>query len=272
MFGRKRRFGRDPGARMQQGDAGNVATAERPADETAASNGATVPDGATPTNRMTGTNGATGAGAATATREPAVREPARPARGGRAAAATDAVVLDREARLRQRDRFGGFNWGADFFGWLVALGMGVILTAIVAAAGAAIGLTSSASDAAKNAGTIGIVGGALLIAISFIAYLCGGYVAGRMSRFDGGRQGFGVWVIGLVVTLLVAAAGAIFGDQYNVFENLNLPRIPLNVSDITTGGAIALAAIVVATLIGAIIGGKAGQRYHRRVDRAALVD
>ena len=69
-----------------------------------------------------------------------------------------------------------------------------------------------------------------------IAYYAGGYVAGRMSRFDGARQGFGVWLFGLVVTLVVAAAGAILGDQYNVFDKLNLPRIPSNASDLTTGG------------------------------------
>lgn len=189
----------------------------------------------------------------------------------RASESEDAVVLDREARRRQRDEFGGINWGAGFFGWIVAIGVGVLLTAIVSAAGAAIGLTS-AKTAQANADTIGIVGGALLIAIAVIAYYAGGYVAGRMSRFDGARQGFGVWVIGLVVTLVVAAAGAILGDQYNVFDQLNLPRIPVNASDLTTGGAIALGAIVLGSLIGAVVGGKVGQRYHRRVDRAAIVD
>jgi hypothetical protein len=188
--------------------------------------------------------------------------------------ADDAVLPTEEARLRQREEFGGVNWGAAFFGWIVAVGIGVLLTAIVSAAGAAIGLTNGVSggDAKSNAGTIGIVGGALLIAIAVIAYYAGGYVAGRMSRFDGARQGFAVWLFGLVVTLLVAGAGAIFGDQYNVFEKLNLPRIPVSPSDLTTGGAIALAAIVIGSLLAALAGGKIGQRYHRRVDRAALVD
>ena len=191
-------------------------------------------------------------------------------RGGVGRTGRNAVVLDREARLRQRDEFGGFNFGAAFFGWLVAIGMGVILTALVGAAGAAIGLTNGASSG--DAGTIGIVGGALLIAIAILAYYCGGYVAGRMSRFDGARQGFGVWALGLVMTLLIAAAGAIFGDQYNVFDKLNLPHIPVSTSDLTTGGAIALAAIFLGSLIGAIVGGKVGERYHRRVDRAAIAD
>jgi hypothetical protein len=91
-----------------------------------------------------------------------------------------------------------------------------------------------------------------------------------MSRFDGGRQGFGTWLVGLVVTVLVGAAGAVFGSQYNVFNKLNLPRIPIKEGDLATGGGIALAALVLATLLAAIVGGKAGQRYHRRADRAAL--
>jgi hypothetical protein len=180
-------------------------------------------------------------------------------------------VLDREARIRQRERFGGTNWGAAFFGWLVAIGLGALLTAIVTAAGAAVGLTTDAS-LRDNANTIGIVGGALLIAIALIAYFCGGYVAGRMCRFDGVRQGVGVWLIGLILTIVVAAAGWIFGDQYNVFDSLNLPRIPINAADATTGGIITLVAIAVGSLVAAIAGGKAGERYHWRVDRAALTD
>jgi hypothetical protein len=223
-------------------------------------------------------------GVATATDQPPPPPPAAapaPAPAAQTATRTrrgpiadDALVLDREARMRQREEFGGVNWGAAFFGWIVAIGIGVLLTAIVSAAGAAIRLTDTvnAHDAQSNAGTIGIVGGALLIAVAVIAYYAGGYVAGRMSRFDGARQGFGVWLFGLVITLLVAGAGAIFGDQYNVFEQLNLPRIPVSTSDLTSGGAIALAAIVIGSLLAALAGGKVGQRYHRRVDRAALLD
>ena len=242
MADRFRRFGRDDTPTTDNG--GGVATDERGYTQDA------------PPPPPANGNSATATGATATTT--------------RARTADDAVVLDREARLRQRDEFGGINWGASFFGWVVAIGIGVLLTAIVSAAGAAIGLTDG--DTAKsNADTIGIVGGALLIAIAVISYYAGGYVAGRMSRFDGARQGFGVWLIGLLVTLAVAAAGAILGDQYNVFEQLNLPRIPVSTSDLTTGGAIALAAIVLGSLLGAVLGGKVGQRYHRRVDRAAYV-
>ncbi|HEX2161178.1 MAG TPA: hypothetical protein VHF88_05075 [Thermoleophilaceae bacterium] len=180
----------------------------------------------------------------------------------------DVAGIDRE---RQHEEFGGFNWGASFFGWLVAVGITVLLTALLSAAGAAIGLTELSGDEARSsADTISIVGGALLIAVLVIGYYAGGYVAGRMSRFDGSRQGLGVWIISLVVTVLLAALGAIAGSEYNVLGQLNLPRIPIDEGSLATGAAIALALALIATLIAAIAGGKVGERYHRKVDRVGL--
>jgi hypothetical protein len=176
----------------------------------------------------------------------------------------------REGQQRQRDEFGGLHWGAAFFGWLVAVGIAALLTAVLSAGGAAVGLTQAdTQDATSNAGTIGIVGGILLLAILLVAYYAGGYVAGRMSRFSGPKQGIGVWLIGLAVTIVLAVAGALLGAKYNVLSQLNLPRIPIGEGSLTTGGLIALAAIVLGTLLAAIAGGKVGTRYHRKIDRVA---
>jgi putative Ca2+/H+ antiporter (TMEM165/GDT1 family) len=171
---------------------------------------------------------------------------------------------------RQREEFGGLNWGAAFFGWLVAVGIAAILTAFVSAAGAATGLTHiSSSEATNNAATIGIGGAIALLIALLLAYYAGGYVAGRMSRFDGGRQGFGTWLIGVIITVLFGAGGAILGSKYNVLSALNLPRIPVQEGTLATGAAITLAAIVLGTLIAAVLGGRIGRRYHRKVDRVA---
>jgi amino acid transporter len=178
-----------------------------------------------------------------------------------------------EVRARQRDEYGGINWGAAFFGWLVAVGMAAILTGILSAAGAAIGLTEiSSSDARGSAEEISLIGAIVLVLILALAYYCGGYVSGRMSRFDGGRQGIGVWVVGLLVTILLAVLGAIAGSEYNVFAKLELPRIPVDEGTLTTGGIIALVAVVLLTIIAAMAGGKAGERYHRKVDRVGFAD
>jgi hypothetical protein len=175
-------------------------------------------------------------------------------------------------RARQREEFGGINWGAAFFGWLVAVGLGALLVGLLAAAGAAVGLTELADETAGDADEIGVGGAIALLAALAIAYFAGGYVAGRMSRFDGARQGLGAWLLGLVVTVVLAVVGAILGSEYNVLERLDLPAVPVGDSELATGGALALAIVVVGTLIAAVAGGKTGERYHRKVDRVGFID
>src|ERR687893_1624218 len=126
----------------RHGDRGAVATADRPA----ATRETTVDEGRFGRDRTT-----TGV-------------------GGREAA--------REVRARQREEYGGLNWGSAFFGWLVAIGMAAILLGLLSAAGTALGYGDvSESDARANAETIGIVGGILLVLFLAIAYYCGGYVS-----------------------------------------------------------------------------------------------
>lgn len=170
-----------------------------------------------------------------------------------------------------RERFGGTNWGAAFFGWLVAIGMAILLSGIVGAIATAIGDSTDLTQhqVQREAGSVGIATAIAIILVLAIAYYAGGYVAGRMSRFDGGRQGLAVWLIGLVVTLVAVAVGAIFGAQYNVLDRVDLPRIPVPTDAATLGGIIAAAVLLVVTVLAAMIGGKVGHRYHDKVDRAA---
>src|ERR687890_941136 len=148
---------------------------------------------------------------------------------GAGAHATRGAVHD--AVDRQHDRFGGIKWGAAFFGWLSANGLAVILVALLSAAGVAIGLTQgvpSTDEAVQQADTLGIAGGLALLVVLFLAYFAGGYVAGRMARFDGARQGIGVFVWAIVIALVLAAAAAIGGSEYNVLQRLDLPRLPID--------------------------------------------
>ncbi len=182
----------------------------------------------------------------------------------------------RDAVDAQHARYGGIKWGAAFFGWLSANGLAVLLLAILSAAGVAFGLSQvsnadqAAQQATAQAGTIGLTGGIALLVVLFLAYLAGGYVAGRMARFDGARQGLAVWLIGLLVVVLLAVLGAVLGSQYNVLSQLNLPSIPVSGDTATTAGIIAGIAALVASLLGALLGGKLGTRYHRKIDRAGF--
>jgi hypothetical protein len=178
---------------------------------------------------------------------------------------------------RQQEQYGGVKVGAAFFGWLTALGMAVILTALLAAVGTAVGIATNTtpeeatSDATQSTSTVGIVGAIALGVILFVAYYCGGYVAGRMARFNGAKQGLAVWVWALVIAILIAVLGAVAGSKYNVLEQLNsFPRIPVSEGDLTTAGIVALIIVAVTSLVGAILGGIAGTRYHRRIDEVDL--
>jgi hypothetical protein len=175
-----------------------------------------------------------------------------------------------DAQAVQRDRFGGADGTAIFFGWLSSIGLAALLLAVAAAAGTRLGYATGMTpgDANANAGTIGIVGAAVLVAILLMAYYAGGYVAGRMARFDGAYQGLRVWLLGLLATAAAAAAAWIGGSQYNFFEQLHLPRIPGNEGTITTGAVITLIVILAGTLLASVAGGKSGERYHARIDEA----
>jgi MFS family permease len=179
-----------------------------------------------------------------------------------------AATGDAEAR----DRFGGTNIGAAFFGWLVAIAMTVLLISIVGAVATALGASQNVSqtEAEQEAGTIGIVAAAILVAIMLIAYYTGGYVAGRMSRFDGGRQGLAVWLIGLLITVLAVGLGLLFGSEYNLLDRVQVPRIPIPTDELSWAGIITALVIVIGTALAAMAGGKVGHRYHDKVDRVAF--
>ena len=171
-----------------------------------------------------------------------------------------------------REKFGGVNLGAAVFGWLVAVAVGIILTSVIGALVTAVGSEAqiSQSDAEREAGTLGLAAAAVLLLVLLVAYYTGGYVAGRMSRFDGAKQGVAVWGIGLLVTLAAVVLGAVFGSQYNILDRVSLPRIPVPTESLTAAGLITAGALVLGTLLAAMLGGKVGNRYHTRVDRAAL--
>ncbi|WP_052206983.1 hypothetical protein [Sinomonas humi] len=174
----------------------------------------------------------------------------------------------------QRRRFGGMKAGSAFFGWLSATGMSVLLTALLTGAGAGIGIGTQ-TDPTKLAGqaapTVGIVGAIAVAVILFVSYYCGGYVAGRMARFDGARQGVAVWLWAVVIAIVIALLALAAGARFNVLSSLNsFPRIPVDEGTLTTGGIIVLIVGALITLAGAVLGGAAGMRYHRRIDRTAI--
>ncbi|MCC9176748.1 TIGR04086 family membrane protein [Arthrobacter sp. zg-Y750] len=187
----------------------------------------------------------------------------------------EAALPNREALLaREKERFGGMKFGSAFFGWLTATGMVVLLSALAAAIGAAIGLSAetnlgAALESAAANQSAGIIGAVIMLVVLLLSYYAGGYVAGRMARFNGLKQGLAVWLWALIAAAVVVILGLIYGSDIRSISQLNsVAPLPENLENVSAGTWLAVAASLVVTLIGAILGGLAGMRFHRRIDRA----
>ena len=131
---------------------------------------------------------------------------------------------------------------------------------------------------------LGVLGGAVTAALSVdgarsrtfvtlavfaIGYYTGGYVAGRLARFDGARNGFLSWVVGMIASIVLAVLAAFVGAQYDLLSRVQLPTLPAGFGQVTISNIVVLAGGGTLTLAAAVLGGKAGESFHRRVDRAA---
>jgi len=185
------------------------------------------------------------------------------------------IIPDRPSAALQAEpdvemlSYRGFKFGAAFFGWLIAIAMSVVLTLAVSAAalGSAEVLDYTRADAEAQPGAAGITAATVGVLVLILAFYTGGYVAGRLARFDGGRNGFGVWMFAFLFSVLAAGAGALVNNQYDLLDEVNRPDVSLSTDTVTTAGIIAAAALVVLTLMFSIVGGKAGKRYHDKIDR-----
>jgi hypothetical protein len=171
-----------------------------------------------------------------------------------------------EVTQAERVAFGGYDKGAAFYGWLVATAVASLLTALLSAVGVAAALNKTTPVTAGQLRTAGWLGGLLWLIALAIAYYAGGYVAGRMARYDGGRQGIGVWAISVVAIIVLAIAGAFLGSSFDLLSQFNLPRLPLGQGSVTGTGIITLVLALAVTLISAMSGAKRGEAYHRRID------
>lgn len=178
------------------------------------------------------------------------------------------VPTDRKSVVaRQEERFGGTKPGAAFFGWLSALGLSVILSTFLVAVGASIDLVPDDADSSA----IGWDGVLLVVAVVLVSFTAGGYVAGRMARFDGARQGVAVFAWTVVMSVVLAVLGAVAGARFNLLAQVDgFPSVPDDLGALTLTAFVALLGVVAAAAVGAVAGGVYGVHYHRRIDRVGL--
>jgi hypothetical protein len=163
---------------------------------------------------------------------------------------------------------GGVSIGPILTGVVVAFGAMFLLSAIVGGVLAALGVADE-NVTRGDAVDAGIGGGVAFVVAMLLAYLWGGYTAGRMARGAGVLNGLLVPIVAIVVALIVGAIAATLGAN----ANLNLPfstaRLPTeNQSLVDWGVGLSIAALV-AMFVGGIVGGMLGARWHTKLERRA---
>jgi hypothetical protein len=165
-----------------------------------------------------------------------------------------------------RDRFGGFDLPAQLTGMLVALAMLVLLGGI---AGAAIGTIAYQTGLERSVDELSIGSLVTGLVVLFLAFLIGGWAAGRIARYDGGRNGLMTAVWFIILGAMLAGLGIWLGAEYNVVGRVELPNwfdTWFSQDEVTTAAAISGIVAIVVTLIGGFLGGLWGVRIHRRAD------
>jgi hypothetical protein len=153
-------------------------------------------------------------------------------------------------------------------GVLVAYGAFAVLAALVGAAATAIGLNNdlSRNDWARL-GTGSAIAAAVIL---LLAYLFGGYVAGRMARRAGLLNGLAVFLLAIVLIAAVGALVASQADADTIGTNLRSLGIPTSGTEWGDVGTLAGIASLAAMLVGALLGGVLGERWHSKLTRRAV--
>ncbi len=153
-------------------------------------------------------------------------------------------------------------------GTLVAYGAFVILLAIAAAVADAVDLTTRIPT--LNWEELGTTAGLIVAGVLLLAYLFGGYVAGRMARRAGALNGFLVFVLGILLPVLVALLVNLITDNDAILVNLRSAGIPTTGEEWGEAATVAGIASLVAIVVGPILGGLLGERWHAKLMRRAV--
>ena len=174
-----------------------------------------------------------------------------------------------ERELRLQELYGGVDWLASFLGFIFAAVAGGVLSAIAAIVVGRLGLPLSFSGGAL--GTSAVTALVVLGVLVFLTFFCGGYVAGRLARFDGGRNGVMVVVWALVVAAISLSVGPLLPGQIFSYLQSFVQSTLLPALDTLTGmGALGIGILIGAILLmllGGFAGGRLGARYHSEIDR-----
>jgi hypothetical protein len=165
--------------------------------------------------------------------------------------------------------FGKLSFTSALAGMLCAFGCFAVLAAI---AGIVLRVTGveSTEDISGDWRDVGVGTGIALAIVLFLSYLFGGYVAGRMARRAGALNGLLAFVLGVLVVAGIGAAVGTQTDTDTMMSNLRSIGVPTSGEEWAAIGSIAGAVALACMLLGSILGGMLGERWHGKLLTRAL--
>ena len=158
--------------------------------------------------------------------------------------------------------FGSLSIGSILAGVLVAFGAFATLIGIAAALVDAFNVDTDLTGADYE--QLGVTGGLIVAGVLLLAYLFGGYVAGRMARRAGVLNGLAVAVLGLAIAAGVAALVRA-SDAGTINSSLRSFGVPTTADEYGQAFTVAGIASLVAILLGSLLGGSLGERWHGKL-------
>ena len=134
---------------------------------------------------------------------------------------------------------------------------------VLAATGAALRLAGVETDYSDSDWRrIGTGAGLVVACVLFVSYLFGGYVAGRMARRAGFAHGAFVFVLGLVLAIGAAVLANAATDSDAILDELRSIGIPTSADEWREAGTIVGIVSLASMLVGSLLGGLSGERWH----------
>jgi hypothetical protein len=172
-------------------------------------------------------------------------------------------------RLARQAGLGRLSFISALAGVLVAYGAFAVLAALVGAVAVALGL--DAQLASNDWTTLGKGSAVTVTVVAFVAYLFGGYVAGRMARRAGLINGLAVFALAVLLAVVVGAIVASQTDTGTIQANLRSLGLPITAAEWAKIGTAAGIGTLIGMLVGAGIGGVVGERWHSELARWAAL-
>lgn len=154
-------------------------------------------------------------------------------------------------------------------GTMVAFGTVALLLAAAAGIGDLIDVDTTDLNG-RNWDDAGLGAAIAFGVVLLVSYFFGGYVAGRMARRAGVRHGVMVFVLALVLTGVVAFVADQVGDTNAFVDDLRGQGVPTDLDSWSGVGVLAGVLALAGMLLGSILGGTRGERWHGRLVTRAM--